>query len=252
MTSPSISFQSLSLSGSHSEPSGLSHLGFNVDLSGSTDSRISSNKDSEVMKYIKKLESRIESLELQNNELKTEVHDQRRRSNSFKDSGSTLKLSAATPEFRPLMNATHSPPHNGGGGNRARSKSAAAANGDTKSSSSAATTGGSGSSVMNSGNQALNETLSKLNERLATLEGRQSSIQKKIACFDRIFGPSVPNWQKNVKDLLTRVGSVSPIQTSSEREGEGEEECTNEGRQRQRSISTSSQEEVKNGEEDSS
>jgi hypothetical protein len=262
VTSPSISFQSLSISGSHSEPSGLSHLGemFDVDLSGSTDSRISSNRDSEVMKYIKKLESRIESLELQNNELKTEVHVQRRRSNSVKDFGGTLRLSAATPEFRPLMNATHSPPHNGGGGggggggNRARSKSAAAANGDTKSSSSAATTGSSGSSVMNSGNQALNETLSKLNERLATLEGRQSSIQKKIACFDRIFGPSVPNWQKNVKDLLTRVGSVSPIQTGSDREGEGEgeEECTNEGRQRQRSLSTSSQEEVKNGEEDSS
>lgn len=207
--SPPAPFQSLSLSGSQSEPSDLGSLAagvFSMDLSGGpADNR----KDSEVMKYIKKLEVRIENLELQNDELKAEVHVQRRRSDSFKDSpGGTLKLNAATPEFRPLVNTSPSPTNSTGGANRARSKS------EVKSSSSAVTTssgGNSSNAVSVNTNPGLNDILSKLNERLATLEGRQSSIQKKIACFDRIFGPSVPNWQKNVKDLLTRVGSVSPI-----------------------------------------
>ena len=60
------------------------------------------NGYSEVVKYIKKLETRIENLEKQNNDLKAERKTQMRQSEIMNDSTDTsLRLNAATPEFRP-------------------------------------------------------------------------------------------------------------------------------------------------------
>ena len=54
--------------------------------------------------------------------------------------------------------------------------------------------------------------MAKLHERLSTLEGRQSSMQKKIACFDHIFGPSLSNWQNNTKRLVMREDIADVLQ----------------------------------------
>lgn len=49
-------------------------------------------------------------------------------------------------------------------------------------------------------------TKHKINERLTTLEGRQSAMQRKIACLDHLFGPTLQNWQYSSKQLITRFG----------------------------------------------
>ncbi len=182
-----------------------------------------SHNQSSVMNYIKNLESRVDNLEKQNTELKAEVRRQNKHSGV--SAKTAAPLSAATPEFKPTgpsssSSSSSSPsvsqqygsPAPSGSRNRTRSSATDNGNGN------GGKHGSPGSSNGNSSyhhqqqqqhhyhQQAANgdSSLTKMHERLATLEGRQSSIQKKIACFDHVFGPSVGNWQRNVKEFLQR------------------------------------------------
>jgi hypothetical protein len=151
------------------------------------------------MNYIKKLESRIDNLEKQNNELKAEVWRQNKHSGV--SAKAAARLSAATPEFKPTGPSTSS--SSSSSSSVSQQYCSPATNGSRNHTRSSATDNGNGSGGRH-GSPGSSSSLTKMHERLATLEGRQSSMQKKIACFDHVFGPSVGNWQRNVKEFLQK------------------------------------------------
>ena len=151
--------------------------------------------EGEFMSYIWRLEARIEALEQQNAALLMSLQQQPRRSGAeaevaIASSGGGAVLSSNTPEFRPthpvrvpvpVLNPSSllSPPAESVGVGGVSIGGATVAEGSDK---------------------------LKIHERLSTLEGRQTSLQKKIACMDTLFGPSTAAWGRSVKEVLTRLG----------------------------------------------